>query len=162
MLLDWRKLRPLFCPATSRGFDNFYGAGRGTPPLPTVRGGRNNPPPRGAGRPSLLYTLLNSENLTIQGETRLIQETIRFRTKMTKTKGVSRRRIVKHAESEKQDGNKIRKTFIFQLFCGIIQSLFQNGFRYHKTRSKAEESNDTNLVCQPHLLRPLMEYRTQI
>ena len=56
-----------FAPQLPRGFDHFYGAGRGgagNPPLPTVRGGAGNPPlpagrvPRGAGRPSLVCRLL--------------------------------------------------------------------------------------------------------
>ena len=44
-----------FAPQLPRGFDHFYGTGRGgEPPLPHSAGRGGEPPlPRGAGRPSM-------------------------------------------------------------------------------------------------------------
>ena len=51
-----------FAPQLPRGFDHFYGAGRGgEPPLPHSAGrGGEPPPPRGAGRPSLVGCALGN------------------------------------------------------------------------------------------------------
>ena len=53
-----------FAPQLPRGFDHFYGAGRGGEPPPPHSAGRGGEPPlpagrvpRGAGRPSLIKVM---------------------------------------------------------------------------------------------------------